>query len=87
MTVTRRSQPSRTGQLLNSRFQGLMRILLELRPQPRWIGGAGSLCLLTGFDHVGDQRVAVSAVLANPVGRVGAVHKGDQCDQSHYGDE
>src|SRR5919112_2888969 len=43
--------------------------------------------LLTGFDHVGDQRIAVPAVLAHPVGRVGAVHERDQCDQGHHGNE
>src|ERR687889_2066942 len=57
-------------------------------PNP-YRSGAPSLsdCLLTGFDHVGDQRIAVPAVLANSVGCVGAVHKGDQCDQGHHRDE
>src|SRR5215207_11488967 len=44
-------------------------------------------CLLAGFDHVGAQRIAVPAVLAHPVGRVGAVHERHQCDQGHHGDE
>src|SRR5215213_821435 len=33
---------------------------------------------LTGFDHVSDQGVAVPAILAYTVGRVGAVHEGHE---------
>src|SRR5215212_75719 len=43
--------------------------------------------LLAGFDHVGDQGIAVLAVLAHAVGRVRTVHERDDRDQGHHRDE
>src|SRR5215212_10692749 len=43
--------------------------------------------LLAGFDHVGDQGIAVLAILAHAVGRVRAVHERDDRDQGHHRDE
>src|SRR5215212_6634056 len=44
-----------------------------------------SIDLLAGFDHVGDQGIAVLAVLAHAVGRVRTVHERDDRDQAITG--